>query len=163
MLKISKQQHEKMARDLNLNDDGLVVRAEEPLRHAPQRGKGLLYISEEQDRAMAKDMTERFISKTVLLLEERVQVWCLDKSTEERDQFVRSMIGFARNKSIFKEINIQKLIVWQVDPGFTIPLSEYLESILNRGNAYEEFRMERFFEAITSGAKLIEVSADDDF
>ena len=110
---------------------------------------------------MAKDMTERFITKTVLLLEERLQVWCLDNSIEERDQFVRSMIGFALNKNIFKEINIQKLIVWQVDPGFTIPLSKYLESVLNRENAYEEYRMERFFEAITSGAELIEVSADD--
>jgi hypothetical protein len=163
MLKISKQQHEEMAQDLNLNADDLVVRVEEPLRHTPQRGKALLYISEEQDRAMAKDMEERFISKTVRLLEERVQVWCLDKSTEERDQFVRSMIKFARDKNIFKGINIQKLIVWQLDPGFTIPLSKYLESVLNRENAYEEFRMERFFEAITSSVELIEVSADDIF
>jgi hypothetical protein len=158
MLKISKQQHEEMAQDLNLNVDDLVVRVEEPLRHTTRRVKGLLYISEEQDRAMAKDIDERFISKTVRLLEERVQVWCLDKSTEERDQFVRSMIKFARNKNIFKEINIQKLIVWQIEPGFTIPLSKYLESVLNRENAYEEFRMEQFFEAITSGAELIEVS-----
>ena len=161
MLKISKRQHEEMAQGLNLNAEEMVVRVEEPLRHTPQRAKGLLYISEEQDKSMAKDMTERFITKTVLLLEERLQVWCLDNSIEERDQFVRSMIGFARNKNIFKEINIQKLIVWQVDPGFTIPLSKYLESVLNRENAYEEYRMERFFEAITSGAELIEVSADD--
>jgi hypothetical protein len=163
MLKISKQQHEEMAQDLNLNVDDLVIRVEETLRHTPRRVKGLLYISEEQDRAMAKDIEERYISKTVRLLEERLPVWCLDKRTEERDQFVRSMIGFARNKNIFKEVNIQKLIVWQIEPGFTIPLSKYLESVLNRENAYEEFRMERFFEAITSGAELIEVSADDVF
>jgi len=163
MLKISKQQHEAMAQDLNLNAEDLVVRVEEPFRHTPRRGKGLLFISEEQDKAMAKDMTERFIFKTVLLLEKRLQVWCQNNSTEERDQFVRSMIIFCRNKKIFKEINIQKLIFWQVEPGFTIPLSGYLESILNRENYYEECRMERFFKAITSGADFIEVSADDIF
>jgi hypothetical protein len=161
MLKMSKQQLEEMAQDLNMAVDDLVVEVKEPSSPIPQRAGGLLYISEDQDRAMARDMTERFISRTVLLLEESAPGWCRDKSHEDRIEFVRSMIEFARSKHIFKEINIQKLMVWQIKPGYTIPLSGYLESILNRESFYEEYRMEGFFEVITSGFELIEVFSDE--
>jgi hypothetical protein len=158
MLKISKQQHEEMAQVLNLNAEDMVVRVNEPSSSSPKQGKALVYISEEQDNAMAQDMVERVISKGILFLEESAKEWCQNKSIEERKQFVRLMVELAWSKNIFKETNIQSLVFWQVDPGFTIPLSKYLDMVLTRENFKEDYRIKRFFEAITSNCELILMS-----
>lgn len=160
MLRIREEQFKKMAMTLHMAEGNLIVRVKESPQpfHKCKRG---LHIREEQDSAMAVDMMKRFIAKTVLLLEESAPQWCQDKRPEEREQFVRFMIEFAWSNNIFKEINIQKMIVWYIEPGFVIPLSKYLESIFNSKSDDENYRVERFNEKLMSSKDLVEVSLDD--
>jgi hypothetical protein len=161
MLRIRDEQREEIAQNLGMTVEGLVVRVEEASQPATKPNYGMLYVREEQDSAMANDMMERFVSKTLLLLGDSAPAWCEDKSTGERERFVKSIIEFARSRNIFKEINIQKLLIWHVEYGYAIPLSNYLESVLNRKDFYEDYRMEQFFKVITTSTELVEISLGD--
>jgi hypothetical protein len=161
MLRIREEQLEEMAKNRGMAVEDLIVRVKEAPPPVQPRGTGL-HIREEQMRAMAADMRERFIAKTVLLLEEGVSGWGQDKSSEEKEQFVRFMMEFAGSNKVFKEINVQKLSVWYLEFGFTIPLSDYFASILNKEGLPENDRIERFYEAIKSPTGLIEISLTDE-
>lgn len=161
MLRIRDEQLEEMAKNRGMAVEDLIVRVKDvPLPDQPH-GTGL-HIREEQMSAMAADMRERFIAKTVVLLEEGFSGWGQDRSPEEKREFVQSMVEFAGINDVFKEINIQKLTVWYLEFGFTIPLSDYCCSVLNKKGLNENDRMKRFYEAIKSSTGLIEISLADE-
>ena len=161
MLRIREEQLEEMAQSRGMTVEDLIVRVKEAPLPVQPRGAGL-HIREEQNIAMAADMRERFISKTVLLLEEGVSGWGQDKSTEEKREYVGFMIEFARTNNVVKEINIQKLAVWHLVFEFEIPLSNYYKSVLNIKGLDENNRIEGFYEVIKSPVNLIEVSLAGD-
>ena len=157
MLRIREEQLEEMAKNRDMAVEDLIVRVKEAPLPVQPRGTGL-HIREEQMSAMAADMLERFIAKTVLLLEEGVSECGQDKSGEHKKDFVRFMIGFARTNNVLKEINIQKLAVWHLVFDFAIPLTDYFNSVLNMEDLDENDRMERFYSVIKKPVGLIEVS-----
>jgi hypothetical protein len=120
----------------------------------------MLIIRKEQMEAMAEAMRFRFVTRSIVFLENNAPAWCQDKDAAERKQFADDMVKFAQANKVLSEVNIQRLMVWKIEHRFPIPLTEYMESTLNNESMSEEQRLERFLQAITTDKGLVKITLD---
>jgi len=120
----------------------------------------MFIVKKDLEIKLSEALVKRFIVKTLGVIEKDFPVWYNEKTEEERWHFIKYMIDFAKMNHIITESNIQKLIYWKIEYDYTIPLSKFRESKLNRENFDEQYRMDQFFENITSGNELKKITLD---
>jgi len=57
---------------------------------------------------------EKFIVKSLHFLEKNFPEWCADKDENERREFINFSIDFGEKYDIRKEINLQKMMVFDI-------------------------------------------------
>ena len=122
----------------------------------------MLRIRNEQKISLAAGMGNRLVLESICLLLAKEPDWCQVRTEDELRRFILGMVGFANRHNIFEHKNIQTLMLWQIEHGFTLPLSGYRQFVLQRENFYEEYRMGQFYDAITSKVELVKISLDTD-
>ena len=122
----------------------------------------MLRIRNEQMASLAAGMGNRLVFESAGLLRARESEWCRARTEEELHQFILDMVVFAHEHKIFAAKNIQALMLWQIERGFTVPLSGYRQFVLQRENFYEEYRMGQFYDAITYKVNLVKISLNAD-
>ena len=120
----------------------------------------MLILRKEQMDAMANAMQKNFLFRSLSVLERKSEIWSRDRTDDEKRKFVEDMVEFAHGNEIFKEMNIQKLMVWKLEHDYAIPLTAYLSFILNRPAFYEEYRLEQFLRAITMNHECTVITLD---
>jgi len=121
----------------------------------------VLVIRKEQTEAMERGMMKRFIDKTLDFIKINFPEWSSRQSDDTLNGFVVTMIQFAKDHNIRKEISIQKLIGYKITFGFSIPLTPQLEFILKRAGLDEDSRLEYFVRQLDDTSPLIKLTLED--
>jgi hypothetical protein len=121
----------------------------------------MLFVSAEQMAVMESTMMKRFIDKTLDFIRINFLEWSSQQTDDVLTGFVRDMIKFAQDHEICKEISIQKLIEYQIDFKFSIPLRSQLENTLRRPGLDEDSRLEYFKRQIEDLSPLIKLKPED--
>lgn len=121
----------------------------------------MLVIRPEQMEAMERATMKRFIDKTLDFIRINFPEWSSEQPDGVISEFVVTMIKFAEEHDIRKEISIQKLIEYKITFKFSIPLLSQLDSILKRTGLDEDSRLEYFKRQIEDMSPLIKLTLDD--
>ncbi|MCM0084224.1 hypothetical protein L4X63_21815 [Geomonas sp. Red32] len=120
----------------------------------------MLTIRKEQIEAMERAGMKRFIGKTIDFIRTNSPEW-RRQSDETLTAFVETMISFAEEHGLRKEISIQKLIAYKITDQFAIPLPSQLELILRRPGLDEDSRLEYFLRQLEDMSPLIKLRLED--
>ena len=111
----------------------------------------MLIIRNEQQQALKIAAMSSFIVNCKQFIEQNAPEWCIDKSDDDKHQFVEEMIEFSHDCHIYNEDSIQRLIYYKIEYDFSIPLSPYRKSLLEREKFDEDYRIEQFHDSLASG------------
>lgn len=122
----------------------------------------MFQLSDSQLSGLSAASYERFVQKTLPFLRQSFP----DTAGREDDAALRSYIDrisqFAVRHRVFREINVQKLMVLQLRTGFAIPLPRWQAHLLRRAGFSEEERVMRLTRAVLTGEQPELVSLGDD-
>jgi len=121
----------------------------------------MLVIRKEQTEAMERGMMKRFIDKTLDFIKINFPEWSSRQSDDTLNGFVVTMIQFAKDHNMHKEISIQKLIGYKITFGFSIPLPPQLDFVLKRAGLEEDCRLAFFVRQLEDTSPLIKLTLED--
>jgi len=117
----------------------------------------ILVIRKEQMALFQSHALEQFIIKSISFLKKNFLVWSLHRSDEAIRLFVEETIRFGGGYNIRKQINLQKIMHYQIEYSFEIPLSGYLQERLAGKDLNETQRVERFYFGLIKNQHLVEM------
>ena len=120
----------------------------------------MLQITTAQNQRLVAEVTQNFVAKCVLFVDNNFADWCADKAADEKQSFVNLMVDFAHAHNVMGELNIQKLIFWKIEYDFAMPLADYQQYKLQRKEFDENYRVAQFFNYITGTESLIKITLD---
>lgn len=121
----------------------------------------MLVIRKEQMEALERGMKERFTNKTLDFIRINFPEWSGQHSDEALTAFVGTMMRFAEEHDIRKEISIQRLIEFKITFRFDIPLRSQLDAALKKVGLDEDRRLELFVRQLEDVSPLIKLTLED--
>lgn len=118
----------------------------------------MLVIRKEQSEVMERGMMRRFINKTLDFIRINFPEWSSGQSDDTLNVFIVTMIRFAEEHDLRKEISIQKLIEYKIIFQFDIPLPSRLNCILKRAGLEEASRLMYFVRQLEDMSPLIKLT-----
>lgn len=119
-------------------------------------------IRYEQIDAFDGKAKEKLAAKLFSFLKKDMPQWCKERDDNEIKHFIEDMIIFSSNSNIYKEANIQKLILSYIEYNFNLSLAGYNKEQLTNKNFNEEYRLENFISSLMSKKELMKISLDTD-
>ena len=120
----------------------------------------ILIIHKEHRVLLRRNALERFIIKSISFLKKNFLAWSLHRSDEAIRLFVEETIRFGERYNVNKEINLQKLMHYQIEYSFEIPLSGYLQKRLAEKDMNETQRVERFYFGLIKNQNFVEINLE---
>lgn len=110
-----------------------------------------MIIKEEQIRELGAGSKQDFVERTLLFLCENTPEWAEQRSDDEARSYITSVIELAGDRSITKEINIQKILYYCIRYGIQIPFRKRMEEVLGFESPGEDERIKNMIKEIHSG------------
>lgn len=117
-------------------------------------------IRPEQIETFNNKAKERLSAKLFSFLKTGTPQWCLGKDDGEIKLFIREIVDFSWGSDIYKEANVQKLMLSRIEHNFDLSLTGYAKEQLARENFNEEYRIKEFLSTLTSGGELMRISLE---
>lgn len=120
-----------------------------------------MILKNSQIEQFKRYMLEKFFINTILFLRNNFPEWCEGKNDEELGEFINLIMKFGKNYQIYSEVNLQKLMHYQILYKFDIPVHPKLEAKLSDFSQDENFRIENFYLGLESGNyRLTQITLD---
>lgn len=110
-----------------------------------------MIIKEKQIQSLGSKSEQEFIEKTISFLRENTPDWAIFKEDDEIKNHIESMIEMCRDRSVKKEVNMQKIMYHCYRYGLPIPFSKRMEELLAFDVLSEDERVKRLIKAIRAG------------
>lgn len=104
----------------------------------------------------------RFAAERISFLRLQAPAWCDNRSKEELNEFVESMIAFAHNYHIYRTANIRTLMALKIEYDFEMPLTGYLHVRTGRPDFDEDYRVAHLSRVLESGRRPIVIKMGTD-
>jgi len=104
-----------------------------------------MIITKNQIDQFEKNKIEDFITKTIIFLRTNFASLFNNKHDIELKEYVNDFINFGLNYRIYKEMNIQRLIIYCLKYNCQFPLPKALELNLISNKFDEDTRVENFY------------------
>lgn len=111
---------------------------------------------------MEEQMMRRFVKKCVGFIRCNFDIWSHGKDDDDLTRFIREVIELAHRYNIRKEINIQKLIAYKIEFGYTPALPNNLHLLLLSNDMYEDSKTVVFLQLLVSGLSLMEIDLGEE-
>lgn len=115
-----------------------------------------------QIKALILNKNEELTTKLYLFLKDKAPQWCLEKKESEIIVFIQEMIKFCRDSKIYKEENMQKIMLSHIEHNFDLSFDGYIKEQLAKGSFDEDYRLESFILSLTSKKAPIQIFLDTD-